>query len=152
VGRAGIAGAIVGIVFGLTLSWSGMASPDVIRGALLFEQSYLFLMFASAVLTATVGLAVLRHVRDRALLTGTELTYARERPARPHVVGSALFGLGWGIADVCPGPILAQLGQGIPWALVTLAGVVGGIWLHLRRGAGETEPACDVAAPAPARA
>jgi hypothetical protein len=145
--RSGIAGAVVGIVFGLTLSWSGMASPDVIRGALLFEQSYLFLMFASAVLTASVGLAILRRVRDRAVLTGAPLTYVRERPARHHVVGSVLFGLGWGIADACPGPILAQLGQGIPWALVTLAGMVGGVWLHLRRGARETEPACDVTAP-----
>jgi hypothetical protein len=143
--RSRIAGALIGIVFGVTLSWSGMASPDVIRRALLFEQSYLFLMFASAVLTATIGLAVLRRVRDRAALTGAPLTYPREQPARRHVVGSVLFGLGWGIADACPGPVAAQLGQGIPWAAFTLAGLVGGVWLFLRRGARETEPAADAA-------
>jgi uncharacterized membrane protein YedE/YeeE len=153
--RIRIAGALLGVVFGVVLSWSGMASPEVLRHALLFEQSYLYLMFASAVLTATVGLAVLRRVRARAALTGAELTYARERPARPHVVGAALFGIGWGVADACPGPIAAQIGQGIPWAVFTLTGLLGGVWLYLRRGARETEPAVDQALPpqaAPVRA
>ena len=138
-----VAGALVGVVFGVTLSWSGMAAPDVIRGALLFQHAYLFLMFASAVLTATVGLALLRRFRDRAALTGAPLTYAREPTARRHVTGSLLFGLGWGVADACPGPVAAQIGQGVPWAVFTLAGVAGGVWLFLRRGARETEPAAD---------
>jgi uncharacterized membrane protein YedE/YeeE len=142
--RGAIAGAAVGVVFGVTLSWSGMVSPDVIRGALLFEQSYLFLMFASAVATAWLGLALLRRREGaRALVAGGRLTFTRERPERRHVTGALLFGLGWGIADACPGPIAAQLGQGIPWAVFTLAGMLGGIWLHLRRGAAETEPAND---------
>ena len=47
-----LAGAAIGIVFGIVISWSGMASPEIIRHALLFEQAYLFLMFASAVATA----------------------------------------------------------------------------------------------------
>ena len=51
-----LVGAVIGIVFGIVISWSGMASPEVIRHALLFEQSYLFLMFASAVATASLGL------------------------------------------------------------------------------------------------
>ena len=54
-----------------------------------------------------------------------------------------MFGLGWGIADACPGPIATQVGQGIPWALFTMAGVVAGVYLFLRRGAPETEPAAD---------
>jgi uncharacterized membrane protein YedE/YeeE len=140
-----VAGALVGLVFGITLSWSGMASPEVIRHALLLEQSYLFLMFASAVLTATAGLAVLRRTRDRAALTGAPLTYAREQPARRHVVGSLVFGVGWGVANACPGPVAAQIGQGIPWAVFTLAGLIGGVWLFQRQGARETEPASDAA-------
>jgi uncharacterized membrane protein YedE/YeeE len=141
--RPRLAGALLGIVFGVTLSWSGMAVPDVLRAALLLQQSYLFLMFASAVLTATVGLALLRRTRDRAALTRAPLSYGREQPARRHVVGSLLFGLGWGIADACPGPVAAQIGQGIPWAVFTLTGLVGGVWLYLRRDGRETEPATD---------
>jgi uncharacterized membrane protein YedE/YeeE len=65
--------------------------------------------------------------------TGEALTWDTVRPARRHVVGSVVFGAGWAIADACPGPIAAQLGQGFPWSLFTLAGVGLGVWLALRR-------------------
>jgi uncharacterized membrane protein YedE/YeeE len=141
--RSRVAGALIGVVFGITLCWSGMSNPAVIREALLFQRAYLFLMFASAVLVAAVGLRVLRRRRAHALLTGAPLTWTRDRPRRRHVVGSVLFGLGWGIADACPGPIAAQVGQGVPWALFTLAGVLAGVYLFLRGGTAETEPAAD---------
>jgi uncharacterized protein len=139
------AGLGVGIVFGVTLCWSGLASPDVIRQALLFERSYLFLLFASAVLVAAVGLGLLRRSGMRALVTRAPLEWTPERPARRHIVGSALFGLGWGIADACPGPIATQVGQGIAWGVFTFAGVVIGVYLFLRREHPETEPAMDAA-------
>jgi uncharacterized membrane protein YedE/YeeE len=120
-----------------------MSSPVVIREALLFEGAYLFLFFASAVLTAAVGLWLLRRLRPRATLTGERVGWIRERPQRRHIVGSVIFGLGWGLADACPGPIATQLGQGIPWAVFTAAGVVAGVYLFQRRGAAETEPATD---------
>lgn len=135
------AGAAVGVVFGFVLTWSGMADPDVIREALILEDSYLYLMFASAVATATVGLRALRAVRRRALLNDAELTWSSEPPQRRHVSGALLFGVGWGVAAACPGPIATQIGQGVPWAVFTLAGVALGIWVFLRRSAIETEPA-----------
>lgn len=138
------AGLSVGLVFGVVLAWSGMTSPTVIRQALLFERSYLFLFFASAVLVAAVGLAVLRRIKARALLTRTRVSWTPERPARRHIAGSVLFGLGWGIADACPGPIATQVGQGIAWGLCTFAGTVLGVYLFLRRNQTETEPATDV--------
>ena len=125
------AGLVVGLVFGVTLSWTGMSDPDVIRGALLFEHAYLFLFFASAVLTASVGVHLLR--RRRALLTGERIDWQPVPVQRRHIVGSVLFGIGWALADACPGPIATQVGQGIAWSLFTIAGVVAGIWLFLRR-------------------
>jgi uncharacterized membrane protein YedE/YeeE len=140
---ARVAGLSIGVVFGVVLCWSGMSSPVVIREALLFEGSYLFLFFASAVLVATVGLRVLRRLRARALLTDAPIAWAPARLQRRHVVGSVVFGAGWGVADACPGPILTQVGQGIPWALFTLVGAAGGVYLFLRRSE-DSEPAADV--------
>jgi uncharacterized protein len=126
-----LAGLLVGLVFGVTLSWTGMSDPDVIRDALLFKEAYLFLFFASAVLTATVGVHLLR--RRRALLTGERIDWHAAPVQRRHVAGSILFGTGWALADACPGPIATQVGQGIAWSLFTIAGVVVGIWVFLRR-------------------
>jgi len=131
--RARVAGAAVGVVFGVTLSWSGMTSPVVIRQALLFEKSYLFLFMASAMLTAFVGQRLLRAAKTRAVLTGEPIYWQTVRPARRHIVGSVLFGIGWGVADVCPGPVATQLGQGIAWSLFTLAGITIGVTLFRRR-------------------
>jgi uncharacterized protein len=135
--RPRLAGLAVGVVFGVVLSWSGMTAPDVIRGALLFEDSYLFLFFASAVGTAAVGQLLLR----RAGL----ITWAPQRIERRHITGSLIFGIGWGVSDACPGPIMTQIGQGIAWGVPLLAGVLLGVYLFVRRSE-ETEPASDPAA------
>ena len=129
--RARVAGGLIGMVFGVTLSWTGLTSPDVLREGLLFQNSYLYLFFGSAVLTSFVGLRLVRG--RRALLTGQRIQWAVERPQRRHIVGSLIFGLGWGVADACPGPIATQLGQGVPWSLCTIAGLVVGIRLYLTR-------------------
>ncbi|MBI5103537.1 MAG: YeeE/YedE family protein [Solirubrobacterales bacterium] len=131
--RTRAAAALLGVVFGVVLSWSGMSSPDVIRDALLFHDSYLFLFFASAVGTSFAGLWLLRRRAPRAVLTGERVAWATVRPERRHVTGSVLFGIGWGVANACPGPIATQLGQGIAWSIPLAIGVVAGVKLHLRR-------------------
>ena len=126
------AAAVIGIVFGVVLSWSGLTSPEVIREGLLFQSAYLFLFFGAAVSTAFVGLAILRRRAPRALLTGERVGWEPIRPERRHVAGSVLFGIGWGVAGACPGPIATQLGQGIAWAVPTTIGLVVGIVLFGR--------------------
>jgi uncharacterized protein len=130
-----LAGGLVGVVFGVTLSWTGLSSPEVLREGLLLDNAYLYLFFASALATSTLGLALLRRARVRALLTGEPVAWTRDAPRRNHVVGSLIFGVGWGIADACPGPIATQVGQGVLWSLFTITGVVAGIVLSQRAGA-----------------
>jgi uncharacterized membrane protein YedE/YeeE len=127
-----VAGLVIGIVFGVVLSWSGMTSPDVIREGLLFQSSYLFLFFAGAVTTAFVGLWILRRRAPRALLTGEPVQWETVKPERRHIAGSLLFGIGWGVSGACPGPIATQLGQGIAWGIPTTIGLVLGILLFGR--------------------
>jgi uncharacterized membrane protein YedE/YeeE len=130
--RTKIAGALIGVVFGATLSWSGMTSPEVIREGLLFQSAYLFLFFAAAMAVAFPLLWLLRRKAPPALLTGETVAWKSVKPERRHVAGSVLFGLGWGIADACPGPIATQLGQGILWGVPTAVGLVLGIVVFRR--------------------
>jgi uncharacterized membrane protein YedE/YeeE len=136
-----LAGGLVGVIFGVTLSWTGMSSPEVLREGLLLDNAYLYLFFASAVATATLGLWLLRRARARALLTGEPVAWIGDAPQRRHVAGSVIFGVGWGVADACPGPIATQVGQGVLWSLFTITGVVAGIVLSQRFGASAGESA-----------
>jgi uncharacterized protein len=130
-----LAAAVVGVVFGVTLCWTGMSSPVVLRDGLLFHKPYLFLFFGAAVVTAFLGLRVLRAAGARALLTGEPVAGEPVRPERRHVVGALLFGVGWAVADACPGPIATQLGQGVWWSLATIAGLTVGLRAATRRTA-----------------
>jgi uncharacterized membrane protein YedE/YeeE len=127
-----VAGGLIGIVFGVVLSWSGMTSPEIIREGLLFQDPYLFLFFAGAMGTAFTGLYILKRKAPPAILTGETVQWETIKPERRHVAGSVLFGIGWGISGACPAPIATQLGQGITWGVPTTAGLVLGIILFRR--------------------
>ena len=130
--RVGATAVGLGAVFGFVLAWSGMTDPDVIRRMLLLEDAYLYLVMFSSMGVAFAGLRVLRGLRLRALLTGASLSWTSGRPESRHVKGSVLFGVGWATSLSCPGPIAAQLGQGLLWSLCTIAGIGAGILVHAR--------------------
>ncbi|HEU4978174.1 MAG TPA: DUF6691 family protein [Solirubrobacteraceae bacterium] len=131
--RVRAAACLLGIAFGFMISWGQFSDPERIRQMLLLEDPYMYLMMGSSIAVAMLGLRVLRARRARALITGAPVTIATQRPERRHFVGAAIFGVGWAIADSCPGPIAAQLSQGVAWSAFTAAGVLCGVWLYLRR-------------------
>jgi uncharacterized membrane protein YedE/YeeE len=126
------AAAVVGVAFGFLLAWTQMTDPDRIRAMLLLEDLYLFLVMFSAIAVGFVGLRLLRRIRFRSVVGREPVTWAVAKPERRHVAGSLLFGAGWGVSYSCPGPIAAQLGQGMFWSLATIGGIVIGIIVHAR--------------------
>jgi uncharacterized membrane protein YedE/YeeE len=127
-----VAALAFGAVFGFAISWGQFTDPDRLREMLLLEDPYLYLMMGTAVAIGFVGVRLLRRLRVRALLTGAPVAWTTSRPERRHVVGSAVFGVGWAVTDSCPAPIAGQLAQGVLWSLFTIAGVVVGIALFFR--------------------
>jgi uncharacterized membrane protein YedE/YeeE len=121
-----VIGVGLGVAFGFVLAWTEMTDPDAIRRMLLLQDAYFFLVMASSMAVAFAGLRIVRAARRRTS------AWATSRPARRHVAGSIVFGSGWGISYSCPGPIAAQLGQGLYWSLCTLAGIGVGIVAYLR--------------------
>ncbi len=122
---------LAGLVFGLGLSLGGMTQPAVVLGFLdlfgAWDPRLMFVM-AGAVLTTAIGYRLVFR-RDRPLFESDfQLPTARRFDAR-LIVGSALFGTGWGIAGYCPGPALASLGGAAPSLLVLVITMVAGWWL-----------------------
>jgi len=134
------AAAALGIAFGFAISWVHATDPDTIRQMLLLEDLYLFGVLGVSTVTAFAGMRLLRRFRLRAVVTRDPIAWTPVRAERRHVVGSAVFGLGWGIANTCPGPVAAQLGQGALWSLLTIAGIVIGIRFRERQTAPARAP------------
>jgi len=144
--RVRLAAVGFGATFGFFLAWGRLSDPDVIRRMLLLQDAYLYLMLGSAVAVGFVGVRLLRARGTTALLTGEPVGWRTSRPARRHVGGAVLFGLGWAVANTCPGPVVAQVATGIWWGGFTVAGIFLGLKLYAVRHA---PPAT---APQPSRA
>jgi uncharacterized protein len=97
-------------------------------------------MMGTAVLVGSLGVRMLRRRGARALVTGEPIAWSTAAPERRHVVGAVIFGTGWAVTAACPAPIVGQLAQGAPWSLFTLAGVLLGILLFLRREERRAQP------------
>ncbi len=105
-----------GLVFGFGLLVSGMANPEKVLGFLdiagLWDPSLAFVM-AGAIMVGVVAFAV---ARKRTL---SFLGFRMKMPSSTHidkrlVLGSLMFGVGWGVAGFCPGPGLLLSGPGKP--------------------------------------
>jgi uncharacterized protein len=128
-----VAAIFFGAAFGFLLSWGQFTNPDRIRDMLLLEDAYLYEMMFSAMAIGFIGIRLLRRFHVRALISGDLVAWVTERPARNHIAGAFLFGLGWAVTDSCPAPIAGQLAQGVWWSIATLVGVFVGIELYFRR-------------------
>lgn len=137
---------LAGLVFGLGLIVSGMANPAKVLGFLDLGGPWdpsLALVMAGAIAVGSAAFAVAgKRVRS---FIGAEMRLpAAGRIDRRLVVGSAVFGIGWGIAGFCPGPGLVALGMGEVKALVFVAAMLIGMAafeLLERRKPGVTAPA-----------
>src|SRR6188472_4722759 len=120
----------LGTAFGLVLSRSGAADYDYIQGMFLFERLQLYGIIGTAVLLTAPGLWLMKR-RGRTL-GGASIHIERKPSHRGNLVGGILFGIGWSLAGMCPGPILVNIGEGKIYALAALAGALTGTALFGR--------------------
>ena len=128
--RLRIAALLLGVVAGFVFAWARLTDPNTFHRMLSLDSPRIYLLMGAAVAVAFIGARVLRG--RRALLTGDAITWTPAQPTRSHLVGSVLFGIGWGISEACPGPTAAQLGAGRVLALAVAAGVLVGVRMQPR--------------------
>ncbi len=130
---------LAGLVFGLGLILSGMANPAKVLGFLdlagAWDPSLAFVM-VGAIAVGLLAFALARRRSVSVLGAAMRLPTARDIDRR-LVLGSLLFGVGWGVAGFCPGPALVALGMGETKALVFVLAMLAGMglfeWLEARR-------------------
>ncbi len=115
---------VLGTIFGFVLSRSGAADYDYIQGMFLFERFQLYGIIGTAVALTAPGLWLIK--RRGVTLLGRPIKIELKAMHRGNVLGGLLFGVGWSIAGMCPGPILVNIGEGKVYALGALAGALTG--------------------------
>ena len=120
-----------GLIFGIGLIFAGMTDPSKVQGFLdiagLWDPSLAFVMGGAIF----VGLFAFRYAGRRASsVLGAPMRLPTKRTIDKRlVIGSVLFGAGWGLAGFCPGPALTSLGSGSGKAMIFVVAMVAGMAL-----------------------
>ncbi|WP_114638481.1 DUF6691 family protein [Polynucleobacter necessarius] len=119
----------IGVLFGWGLIISGMSNPHKILGFLdlagSWDPSLLFVMIG-AIIVGLGGFYIVSK-RTEAFFGGALHIPKRRDISKPLIIGSLIFGAGWGIAGFCPGPAIAALGAGHLKALLFLVAMLAGM-------------------------
>jgi uncharacterized membrane protein YedE/YeeE len=122
---------ISGVLFGLGLIVSGMINPAKIIAFLGVGGEWdpsLAVVMASALLVTCVGYRVVL-MRNKPVFEQTFSLPARTEIDGPLLTGAAMFGVGWGLSGLCPGPAIAGAPLGAPQSLIFVGALVAGMLL-----------------------
>ena len=127
---------VSGALFGYGLSVATMVRPEVVLDFLLFRDLGLLLVLGGAMGMALIAYQLGPRLMQSPLLADHFYVHYAKLDART-LIGAAIFGVGWGLSGVCPGPAIAGLGVGnwpMLYALscIALGAYVQGRWFPPR--------------------
>ncbi|MBG9996338.1 YeeE/YedE family protein [Pseudoalteromonas sp. NZS127_1] len=122
---------VIGFIFGLGLIISGMTNPAKVINFLTYgnqwDASLIIVMAVAMLIMMLTWLWVAK--KEKPLISGTFNLSDLKKVDSRLIIGSVLFGLGWGLSGICPGPGLVQLVSLKMEFLLFFAAVLGGMWL-----------------------
>ncbi len=122
---------LVGLLFGIGLIISGMINPAKVIGFLdlfgTWDPSLAFVM-GGGIIIGLFGFAFAKKRTSNFLGGALHLPTSSQIDKR-LVIGSLLFGAGWGLAGFCPGPALVTMAAGVPKAMAFVGFMLIGMWL-----------------------
>ncbi|MEQ8195435.1 MAG: YeeE/YedE family protein [Rhodospirillales bacterium] len=123
---------ISGVLFGLGLAVSNMINPAKVIGFLdvagAWDPSLAFVLGGAVAVTAVGYRFVIR--RDGPLFEGKFQIPSRRDIDMPLLAGAAVFGIGWGLVGLCPGPAIAGLAVGLRESAVFVLAMFAGMTLY----------------------
>jgi len=109
-----------GIIFGLGLTISGMVNPQKVLGFLnifdAWDPSLIFVMVGAIIIFAPLHFIFKK--KSRPILAKNFISIENKNIDKKLLIGSGLFGTGWGLAGLCPGPAIASISFLNPSSLI----------------------------------
>ncbi len=122
---------LVGVLFGFVLIKAETASWYRIQEMFHFQSFHMFGILFSAIITGLISVQIVKRMNKQTALDGQAIDIPEKAPGKKsYIFGGLIFGFGWGLIGLCPGPIFALVGTGSLGALVVLAGALHGTWLY----------------------
>ncbi len=125
-------GLLVGVLFGFGLLISGMTDPVKVQGFLDVFGAWdisLVLVMGGGLLVAIIGVQVAK--RQQTSWIGTSIDMPTKTVINKKLlIGAMLFGIGWGLVGICPGPGIVLLGTGVWQAYVFIPAMIVGMLIY----------------------
>ena len=135
-----IIGLMAGLLFGIGLLISGMTDPTKVQGFLDIFGAWdisLALVMGGGLIVAIIGVQLAKRQQTSWIGTLIELP-SKTVINKQLLIGAILFGIGWGLVGICPGPGIVLLGTGQWQAYVFIPAMIVGMliyqWLEPRLG------------------
>ncbi len=133
-------GLLAGLLFGFGLLISGMTDPVKVQGFLDILGAWdisLILVMGGGLMVALVGVQLAKRQSQSWIGTSLEMP-TKTVITKPLIIGAMLFGIGWGLVGICPGPGIVLLGTGHWQAYVFIPAMIMGMliyqWLEPKLG------------------
>jgi uncharacterized membrane protein YedE/YeeE len=115
----------MGIAFGIILIQSEASSWFRIQEMFRFQSFHMYGIISSSILIAMAGKFILKKYKFKSI-SGNDIVTSPKRYHHGLMIGGVLFGIGWGLTGVCPGPLYALIGKGIyPLSLLFISALAG---------------------------
>ena len=127
-----IIGLLAGLLFGIGLLISGMTDPTKVQGFLDVFGAWdisLALVMSGGLIVAIVGVQLAKRQQSSWIGTLTELP-SKTAINKKLLIGAMLFGIGWGLVGICPGPGIVLLGTGQWQAYVFIPAMIVGMLIY----------------------
>jgi len=128
----GLVALLSGIIFSFGLGISGMVDPNVVLGFLdifgTWNPALVFVMAGAIMVNVVLFNAIIK--RNKTYSGGQLHLPTKTKLDKPLLIGGTMFGIGWGIAGVCPGPAIANIFLLNPAMLTLVGSMIVGMLLH----------------------
>lgn len=125
---------VVGLIFALGLALSGMSNPDKVLGFLVvgpnWDPTLLFVMGGAIPFHAFVYRSIKHQKMDQPIINDHYSLPTLTQITPQLVIGATIFGIGWGIAGLCPGPGIISIGTGNSFGWIFIPSMITGMYLH----------------------
>lgn len=120
---------VVGLVFGIVFVKAEIISWFRILEMFQLKSFFMYGVIGSAVFVGAISVFLIKRFKIKTI-DGDEIKIAPKEFNKGQIYGGLIFGLGWAMTGVCPGPLFAQIGYGASVVVITLLSAIAGTWVY----------------------